>query len=221
MYRRSSARSPGCSSSGPAIASLPARRPAWDHCAQAMCSKAASRGSRCCATRSFHALRAESEPMKLYNYPRSSAAYRVRIALNVKGLDYESIQVELRAPESAQRSHEFLALNPEGLVPVLVDGERVLTQSLAIIEYLDETRPQLPLLPAKPRDRAQVRSLAQAVACDTHPLNNLRVLNYLRQALRADDAAVQAWYEHWIAQSFTALESQVQKTTGDGRYMFG
>ena len=159
--------------------------------------------------------------MKLYNYPRSSAAYRVRIALNVKGLDYENVPVELRAPESAQRSREFLTLNPEGLVPVLIDGERVLTQSLAIIEYLDETRPQPPLLPAKPRDRAQVRSLALAVACDTHPLNNLRVLTYLRQTLRADEAAVQAWYAHWIAQGLTALETQVQKTTGDGRYMCG
>jgi maleylpyruvate isomerase len=159
--------------------------------------------------------------MKLYNYPRSSAAYRVRIALNVKGLDYENIPVELRAPESAQRSREFLTLNPEGLVPVLIDGERVLTQSLAIIEYLDETRPQPPLLPAKPRDRAQVRSLALAVACDTHPLNNLRVLTYLRQTLGADETAVQAWYAHWIAQGLTALEAQVQKTTGDGRYMYG
>jgi maleylpyruvate isomerase len=159
--------------------------------------------------------------MKLYDYPRSSAAYRVRIALNVKGLDYENIPVELRAPESAQRSREFLAVNPEGLVPVLVDGERVLTQSLAIIEYLDETRPHPPLLPEKRRDRAQVRSLALAVACDMHPLNNLRVLNYLRQALGADDAAVQAWYAHWIAQGFAALEQQVQKVTGDGRFMFG
>jgi maleylpyruvate isomerase len=159
--------------------------------------------------------------MKLYNYPRSSAAYRVRIALSVKGLDYESIAVELRAPESAQRSSAFLALNPEGLVPLLIDGERTFTQSLAIIEYLDETRPQPPLLPAKPRDRAQVRALALAVACDMHPLNNLRVLNYLRQPLHADEAAVQAWYAHWIAVGFTALEAQVQKTSGDGRYMFG
>jgi maleylpyruvate isomerase len=159
--------------------------------------------------------------MKLYDYPRSSAAYRVRIALNLKGADYESVAVELRAPHSAQRSSEFLALNPEGLVPVLVDGERTFTQSLAIIEYLDETRPQPPLLPAKPRDRAQVRALALAVACDMHPLNNLRVLTYLREGLGQDEAAVQAWYAHWIAQGFTSLESQVQKTTGAGRYMFG
>jgi maleylpyruvate isomerase len=159
--------------------------------------------------------------MKLYNYPRSSAAYRVRIALNLKGLDYESIPVELRAPQSAQRSSEYLAINPQGLVPVLIDGERAFTQSLAIIEYLDETRPQPPLLPAKPRDRAQVRALALAVACDMHPLNNLRVLNYLREALHQDEAAVNAWYAHWIAQGFAALETQVASTTDDGRYMFG
>jgi maleylpyruvate isomerase len=159
--------------------------------------------------------------MKLYNYPRSSAAYRVRIALNLKGLDYESIPVELRAPESAQRSGEFLALNPQGLVPVLVDGERAFTQSLAIIEYLDETRPQPPLLPAKPRERAQVRALALAVACDMHPLNNLRVLNYLRERLQQDEAAVSTWYAHWIAQGFAALEAQARTTSDGGRYLFG
>jgi maleylpyruvate isomerase len=159
--------------------------------------------------------------MKLYNYPHSSAAYRVRIALNLKGADYETVPVELRAPHSVQRSGEFLAVNPEGLVPVLVDGERTFTQSLAIIEYLEETRPQPPLLPAKPRDRAQVRALALAVACDMHPLNNLRVRTYLRETLHADEAAGQAWYAHWIAVGFTALEAQVQKTSGDGRYMFG
>jgi maleylacetoacetate isomerase len=159
--------------------------------------------------------------MKLYEYFRSSAAYRVRIALNVKGISYESLAVDLRAPASAQRTPEFLAVNPEGLVPVLVDGERTFTQSLAIIEYLEETRPQPPLLPALPRERAQVRALALAVACDIHPLNNLRVLNYLREPLHADEAAVNTWYAHWIAQGLTALEEQVQRTTGDGRCMFG
>jgi maleylpyruvate isomerase len=159
--------------------------------------------------------------MKLYEYFRSSAAYRVRIALNVKGISYESLAVDLRAPASAQRTPEFLAVNPAGLVPVLVDGERTFTQSLAIIEYLEETRPQPPLLPALPRERAQVRALALAVACDIHPLNNLRVLNYLREPLHADEAAVNTWYAHWIAQGFTALETQVQRTTGDGRCMFG
>ena len=159
--------------------------------------------------------------MKLYEYFRSSAAYRVRIALNFKGMEYESLAVDLRAPASGQRTEQFLAVNPEGLVPVLVDGERTFTQSLAIIEYLEETRPQPPLLPAAPRDRAQVRALALAIACDIHPLNNLRVLNYLREPLRAEEAAVNTWYAHWIAQGFTALEAQVQHTSGDGQYMFG
>jgi maleylacetoacetate isomerase len=159
--------------------------------------------------------------MKLYEYFRSSAAYRVRIALNFKGVVYESIAVDLRAPASAQRTPQFLGVNPQGLVPVLVDGERTFTQSLAIIEYLEETRPQPPLLPRTPRERAQVRALALAVACDIHPLNNLRVLNYLRGPLHADDAAVNAWYAHWIAQGFTALEALVRHTSGDGRCMFG
>jgi maleylpyruvate isomerase len=159
--------------------------------------------------------------MKLYEYFRSSAAYRVRIALNVKGIGYESLAVDLRPAVSAQRTPQFLALNPEGLVPVLVDGERTFTQSLAIIEYLEETRPQPPLLPRTPRERAQVRALALAVACDIHPLNNTRVLKYLREPLHADEAAVNAWYAHWIAQGFTALEAQVQNTSGDGRCMFG
>ncbi|GAC1694776.1 MAG: maleylacetoacetate isomerase [Steroidobacteraceae bacterium] len=159
--------------------------------------------------------------MKLYEYFRSSAAYRVRIALNVKNVAYESIAVDLRAAASAQRSAQFLAVNPEGLVPVLVDGERTFTQSLAIIEYLEEVRPQPALLPHSPRERAQVRALALAIACDIHPLNNLRVLNYLREPLHADEAAVDSWYGHWIAQGFTALEAQVQHTSGDGRCMFG
>ncbi|HTD11170.1 MAG TPA: maleylacetoacetate isomerase [Steroidobacteraceae bacterium] len=159
--------------------------------------------------------------MKLYEYFRSSAAYRVRIALNVKGVAYESIAVDLRAPVSAQRTPDFLAVNPQGLVPVLVDGERTFTQSLAIIEYLEEVRPQPPLLPRAPRERAQVRALALAVACDIHPLNNLRVLNYLREPLHADEAAVNLWYAHWIAQGFTALEAQLQHTSADGRCMFG
>ena len=159
--------------------------------------------------------------MKLYDYFRSSAAYRTRIALNFKGVDYETLPVDLRAPASAQRSAQFLAVNPLGLVPVLVDGERTFTQSLAIIEYLEETRPEPPLLPRAPRDRAQVRALALAVACDIHPLNNLRVLNYLRDSLHAAEAAVNDWYAHWITVGFAALESDVQRYSGDGRYMFG
>lgn len=159
--------------------------------------------------------------MRLYGYFRSSATYRVRIALNIKGLTYQSVEVDLRAGATAQRSPEFLALNPEGLVPVLVDGARTISQSVAIIEYLEETHPVPPLLPNAPADRARVRALALAIACDVHPLNNLRVLNYLRGPLGQSDAAVDGWYAHWIARGLGALEQQVQATSADGLHMFG
>jgi maleylacetoacetate isomerase len=159
--------------------------------------------------------------VKLYGYFRSSAAYRVRIALNLKGLAWESEPVDLRPPANAQRSPAFLALNPQGLVPVLVDGERVITQSLAIIEYLDEVRRTPPLLPAAAADRAQVRAFALAIACDIHPLNNTRVLGYLRAQLGADEAAVSAWYAHWVTRGLHALEAQVARLGSDGRHMFG
>jgi maleylacetoacetate isomerase len=158
--------------------------------------------------------------MKLYTYFRSSAAYRTRIALNLKGLHYEALPVNLRAPVSAQRSSEYLALNPEGLVPMLeVDGQ-VIRQSLAIIEYLEEAHPSPPLLPRTALERAQVRALTCAIACDIHPLNNLRVLQYLRAPLGHADAEVNAWYGHWIARGFQALEAQVAHSSGDGRHMF-
>jgi maleylacetoacetate isomerase len=159
--------------------------------------------------------------MKLYGFFRSSASYRARIALNVKGLDYQGVEIDLRAGASEQRTPEYLALNPEGLVPVLVDRGHVITQSLAIIEYLEEAYPAPALLPAAAHERARVRGLALAVACDIHPLNNLRVLNYLRDPLGHDDAAVDGWYAHWIARGLAALEKQVQGTSGDGRHMFG
>lgn len=159
--------------------------------------------------------------MKLYGYFRSSATYRVRIALNLKGIPWQSVVVDLRAPVSAQHTREFRGLNPHGLIPVLVDGERTLTQSLAIIEYLEETHPQPPLLPRDAAARAEVRALALAVACDIHPLNNLRVLNHLRGPLGHDDAAVNAWYGHWIAQGFAALERDAARLSGDGRHMYG
>jgi maleylpyruvate isomerase len=159
--------------------------------------------------------------MQLYGYFRSSASYRVRIALNYKGVAYQSVEVDLRAPVSAQRTPQFLSLNPEGLVPVLVDGDTVVRQSLAIIEYLEETHPAPPLLPRSAAARAQVRALTLAIACDIHPLNNLRVLNYLHDPLGQDDAAAQAWYAHWIARGFTALEEEVRQLSGDGRHMFG
>jgi maleylpyruvate isomerase len=159
--------------------------------------------------------------MKLHGYYRSSASYRVRVALNLKGIACESVAVDLRAPASAQRQPAFLALNPQGLVPVLVDGDSVITQSLAIIEYLEETHPLPPLLPEAPVARAQVRALALAIACDIHPLNNARVLTYLRSGLGQDDAAVDRWYAHWVAHGFRALEEDAQRFSGDGRHLFG
>ena len=159
--------------------------------------------------------------MKLYGYFRSSATYRARIALNLKGVAWESVLVDLRAPVSAQNTAEFRALNPSGLIPVLVDGARVITQSLAIIEYLEETHPEPRLLPAAPPERARVRALALAIACDIHPLNNLRVLNYLRNPLQLGDETVHAWYAHWIAEGFRALEQEAQRLSGDGRHLYG
>jgi maleylacetoacetate isomerase len=157
--------------------------------------------------------------MKLYHYFRSSASYRVRIALNLKGLPYEAVAVDLL--KSGQRSAEFLALNPEGLVPVLIEGERPLTQSLAIIEYLEETCPQPPLLPRDPQGRALVRALALAIACEIGPLNNSGVLSYLKGPLEADERTVNAWYARWIGRGFEALEKEVSRITGDGRHMYG
>ncbi|MBW4052535.1 MAG: maleylacetoacetate isomerase [Proteobacteria bacterium] len=157
--------------------------------------------------------------MKLYTYFRSSAAYRVRIALNFKGVSHESMPVDLRP--GLHRQPDYLARNPQGLVPALEDGGAVIGQSLAIIEYLEEIHPQPPLLPHSAMDRARVRSLALAIACDIHPLNNLRVLNYLRSPLGHDEAAVDTWYRHWIAEGFRALEEEARRSSGDGRHMFG
>ena len=159
--------------------------------------------------------------MKLYGYFRSSASYRVRIALNLKGLAWQPVLIDLRAPVRAQHSAEFRALNPSELIPVLVDDAAVITQSLAIIEYLEERHPQPALLPRAPLERAQVRSLALAIACDIHPLNNLRVLEYLRTPLGHDEAAVNAWYAHWVAAGFGALEKEAQRLSGDGRHLCG
>jgi maleylacetoacetate isomerase len=142
--------------------------------------------------------------MKLHDYFRSSAAFRVRIALNLKGLAYEQASVHLRKNE--QQRAEFLSLQPQGLVPALEDDGETLIQSLAIIDYLEETRPKPPLLPAKPADRARVRALAQAVACDIHPIDNLRVLRYLANPLGHDEKAVETWFNHWIKLGFDAIE---------------
>ncbi len=157
--------------------------------------------------------------LQLYTFFRSSAAYRVRIALNIKGLHYRSISKALAKGEQLQA--DYLAINAQGLVPALVVQDTVLTQSLAIIEYLDEEYPTPPLLPRDPIGRAQVRAIALAIACDIHPLNNLRVLNYLRREFKQDDEGVNAWYRHWIAEGFRALEQWAQKYSTDGRYCFG
>jgi maleylpyruvate isomerase len=156
--------------------------------------------------------------MILYDYFRSSAAYRVRIALNLKGLEAERRFIHLRKGE--QRSGAFLQVNPQGLLPALVSGDEVLTQSLAIIEYLDEVHPSPPLLPAKPADRAWVRAVALAIACDIHPLNNLRVLKYLGSELGIDEPRRDEWYRHWVREGFTAIEAQLA-ARADGRFCLG
>jgi maleylacetoacetate isomerase len=157
--------------------------------------------------------------MKLYTYFRSSAAYRVRIALELKGIACEAVAVDLRP--GRHRQPDYLARNPQGLIPALEDGGAVVGQSLAILEYLEETQPQPPLLPRSPMDRARVRSIALAIACDIHPLNNLRVLNYLRSPLGHDEDAVDTWYRHWIAAGFRALEEEARRSSADGRHVFG
>jgi maleylpyruvate isomerase len=159
--------------------------------------------------------------MRLWDYFRSSAGYRVRIALGLKGLAVERVPVHLRRDGGQQRSARYRAINPAGLVPALEVEGGVLGQSLAIIEYLEETHPEPPLLPASPLLRAQVRAAALAVACDIHPLNNLRVLDYMEGPLGQDKPARDAWYRHWIAEGLGALEAQLATRPQGGPYAFG
>src|SRR5215467_9712571 len=148
--------------------------------------------------------------LKLYSYFRSSAAYRVRIALNLKGLGYDMIPIHLQKEGGINRKPEYRAVNPLMRVPALtLDSGDVLTQSLAIIEYLDETHPQPPLLPQDPVKRAQVRAAAQLIACDIHPLNNVSALRYLKNALGQEQAKIDEWYHYWIIEGFTALEAMI------------
>ncbi|MGO3858740.1 MAG: maleylacetoacetate isomerase [Neisseriaceae bacterium] len=158
--------------------------------------------------------------MKLYGYFRSSAAYRVRIALNLKGLAYEHVGVHLLNNGGEQRSDAYKALNPSALVPTLVDGDLALGQSLAILEYLEEAYPHtLALLPQPVADRARVRAFAASIACDLHPLNNLRVLGYLSQQLAVSAEQKSAWYAHWVQQGLSALEAQLSGS--DSPFCFG
>ncbi|WP_202948877.1 maleylacetoacetate isomerase [Polaromonas sp. CF318] len=158
--------------------------------------------------------------MILHTYFRSSAAYRVRIALELKGLAYQSVPVHLVRGGGEQHSAAFAALNPAELVPVLVDGPVTLTQSMAIMEYLDELHPAPALLPPDAAGRARVRAIAQTIACEIHPLNNLRVLQRLEGTLGADAQAKSAWYAHWVAQGFKVVESMLSEAA-DGRYCHG
>ena len=157
--------------------------------------------------------------LTLYNYFRSGTSHRVRIALNLKGLDYEYVAVHLAREEHLGAA--FKAINPQGLVPVLVDGDSVLTQSPAIIEWLEERYPKPALLPADPLDRARVRAMAALVGCDIHPINNRRVLEYLRKTLACDEAAVLAWCATWINTGFAALETLLAQDTRRGSFCFG
>jgi maleylacetoacetate isomerase len=147
--------------------------------------------------------------MKLYTYYRSSAAWRVRIALALKGLNYEPVFVHLTRNKGEQCTPAYKALNPQALVPTLEDGEVRLGQSLAIIDYLDEIHPEPPLLPDDFAARAQIRSLALSIACEIHPLNNLRVLQHITGPMALDDDTKLAWYQHWIALGFEAFEAML------------
>ncbi|WP_394780873.1 maleylacetoacetate isomerase [Undibacterium sp.] len=163
--------------------------------------------------------------MKLYSYFRSSASYRVRIALNLKGLEYDTVPIHLVKNGGEQHSDSYLAINPDALVPSFMDeheGRDVeITQSLAIIEYLEETHPEVPVLPRDAADRAYVRSLAMSVACEIHPVNNLRVLRYLSSTLGLNEEQKNAWYRHWCETGMAALEKRLVSDTRTGRFCFG
>ncbi len=159
--------------------------------------------------------------MKLYTYFRSSAAYRVRIALNLKGVGYEAVPVHLLRNGGEQLAPEYLAINPSGLVPSLQDKGTTLTQSIAILEYLEEVHPQVALLPRDALGRARVRSLALMVACDIHPLTNLRVLRHLVHQVGLPEEAKTEWYVHWLREGMAAIEAHLANSPDTGRFCHG
>ena len=159
--------------------------------------------------------------MKLTTYFRSTAAYRVRIALNLKGLSHELVPVNLLKDGGQHKTPEFLTKNPDGLIPTLETEGRVLAQSIAILEYLEEAHPKVALLPSEPLERAYVRGLVQTIASDMHPLNNLRVLQFLVNEMGASEERKLQWYHHWIAKGFTSLETRLAATSNAGQFCFG
>ncbi len=161
---------------------------------------------------------AREKRMKLYTYFRSTAAYRVRIALNLKNIEHELVAVNLLAGE--EQKAPYIEINPQRLVPAFEHDGKILYQSMAILEYLEEDYPEPSLLPDDSAERADVRALANVIACDIHPLNNLRVLKYLAGTLEVDEQAKLAWYHHWVCEGFDAIETRLAKTS-NGRFCFG